>query len=118
VSNWVVHITSPPDGRYAPLAPGPPRKYKAVRALVLPVQPPALAAHLAPRLKARARAVGVVAAGRARAWVGGSHAEGRVARAPSSIHRSFRWCWRAAAPLRLWPGARVSASLGGAALTC
>ena len=54
MSNWVVHITSPPDGRYAPLAPGMPRKYKAVRALVLPVCPPAAAAKLAPRLKARA----------------------------------------------------------------
>ena len=56
VSNWVVHITSPPDGRYAPLLPGMPRKYKAVRALVLPVCPPATAAKLAPRLKARPRA--------------------------------------------------------------
>ena len=54
MSNWVVHITSPPDGRYAPLAPGMSRKYKAVRALVLPVCPPAAAAKLAPRLKARA----------------------------------------------------------------
>ena len=118
VSNWVVHITSPPDGRYAPLAPGPPRKYKAVRALVLPVQPPALAAHLAPRLKARARAMGVTAEGRACTQAGGSHVEIRITRAPSSVHRSFRWRWRAAAPLRLWPGARVSASLGGAVFTC
>ena len=53
VSNWLVHITSPPDGRYAPLLPGLPRKYKAVRALVLPVRPPADAAQLAARLKVR-----------------------------------------------------------------
>lgn len=53
MSNWLVHITSPPDGRYAPLLPGLPRKYKAVRALVLPVRPPADAAQLAARLKVR-----------------------------------------------------------------
>jgi hypothetical protein len=118
VSNWVVHITSPPDGRYAPLAPGPPRKYKAVRALVLPVQPPAHAAHLAPRLKARARALGVVAEGRACARAGGSHAGVRVARAPCSVCGRLRRRWRAAAgPLASLAWGMQSAVLGGAVFT-
>ena len=69
----------------------------------------ALAAHLAPRLKARALALSIVAEGRACARAGGSCGDQGRARAKQCARR-LQAALRAAALLRLLPASRISAS--------